>query len=73
MKNLSILLASVAIIAFTFTSCKKDYSCDCVYSMSETEYTYSFDILNATQDDAEQVCSETQESLSSYNGNCSLN
>jgi hypothetical protein len=57
MKNLSFLLASVALVAFTFTSCKRDYTCDCVYTINEETTTYSFELLNVTQDDAEEVCS----------------
>jgi hypothetical protein len=76
MKKISILLASVAIVAFTFTSCKRDYSCDCDYSYNGGDaYSYSFDIFKATQDDAEEACALSEDQLNSagYESNCELN
>lgn len=57
MKNLSILLASAALVAFSFTSCKKDYNCDCTYTWTDgTTTDYSYPLLKMKKGDAETAC-----------------
>ena len=60
-----VLLSSVA-IAFTFMSCKKDYSCTCTYtqSNSDPDFNYSYSgvenikIEGATKTEARAACIE---------------
>jgi len=52
MKKLFILMAMVA---FVFTSCKKDYTCTCTNDSDGTEVS-STPINNASKSDAEDAC-----------------
>lgn len=60
MKKLSLVLAGLALAAFSFTSCKGDFTCDCTYTytVGDTEYTYeySYDYLKYKKSDAEDAC-----------------
>ena len=80
MKKLSLVLASVALVAFTFTSCKKDYTCDCDYSYTwtdgtTTDYTVSYELLKQKKGDAEDACTASEDALTSggYEAACVLN
>jgi hypothetical protein len=80
MKNLSILLAGAALVAFSFTSCKKDYSCDCEYSYewtdgTTTDYTVSYALLKQKKGDAEEACTKSEDALTAadYTATCTLN
>ena len=49
------LLAAVGLFAGTFTSCKKDYTCECRLN-GETAVDNSLFIPKSKKDDAEAVC-----------------
>lgn len=59
MKKKMLFLASVSAILL-FSSCKKDWSCDCVIDTGVQTATVSSEIKNVTKSDAEEWC-ETQE------------
>ena len=69
MKNLSILLAGAALVAFSFTSCKKDYTCKCVAGAEGYE-DWSFDILDSKKGDAEDACTAYGEKWADYDYTC---
>lgn len=49
-------VAAVAVLALTFTSCKKDYKCTCTWDISGTPGTYSWDLGKQKKKDAEAAC-----------------
>ena len=51
-----ITLFLVAGFVFAFSSCKKDYTCECTYTDSTTTQTASYTI-NDTKKNAEDACS----------------
>lgn len=64
MKKVLSLVAVVALAA-SFTACKKDYTCDCVYTWSDgTTTDYSYELLKSKKGDAEDWC----DSYNAYSG-----
>jgi hypothetical protein len=54
MKKLSILLTGLALVAFTFSSCKKEYTCVC--TDSDDGDTDSYTYPKAKKSDAKAWC-----------------
>ena len=53
-----VLFAMVAIVASTFTSCKKDYTCTCTTKETGVpDVVTTVTIKNATKSDAQKACS----------------
>lgn len=59
----SLILSAAALVAFSFSSCKKDYTCECKWDDSDqtTEYEYK----NVKKKDAEEAC-ESSNSVSGF-------
>lgn len=66
MKKL-LTLMFVASLALAATSCKKDYTCDCVIAGQ----TISTPIANSTKSDAETACTNLQ-TATAGRGTCTL-
>lgn len=49
-------LAFVALLAMTFVSCKKDYTCTCTTTVLGVSATRSYDLPNQTKKDATDAC-----------------
>ncbi len=50
-------IAMVALIgALSLTSCKKNYTCDCTYSVSGVSQTYSWQTGKVKKSDAKAAC-----------------
>ena len=62
-----------------FTSCKKDYTCDCTYTWEfdgvTTEYEFSYSILKAKKSDAQANCDDYASTWTTgdYVYDCTLN
>ena len=72
MKKLLLSAAAFALVASTMTSCKKDYSCDCTYTVGGVTETDKYPIKDAKKKDAEAAC-DTWSLLHSTDGKCELN
>jgi len=68
------LVAAIALIAASVTSCKKDYKCTCVVKDSSGATQSSVDFtINAKKSDAKSACSAKVTSQSGgYSETCSL-
>lgn len=77
MKQLSMTLAACLLIATTFTSCKKDYKCQCskTYTTGTGTNTsnYSVYTYHENRSRAETRCSANADSGSDLFGNYSIN
>jgi len=61
--------------ALTFTSCKKDYKCNCKIpqgSSTGTDTTYSIDLGKSKKSDATNKCNTLNTSASIVGGSCSI-
>ena len=72
MKKLFIVLSFVAFAALTFSSCKKDYVCECTYTSAlgtpeRNEVPYN----NTTKSQAEEACANYK-LPGTTNTNCKL-
>jgi len=65
-----ILFCGLGLFLFSFTSCKKDWNCDCTVSSILVE----ININGATKGDATEICDETQTTYQSGdpNATCTL-
>ncbi len=70
MKKLTPLVLAAAFGALTFTSCKKDYTCDCKVN---GESVIKYDIKNAKKKDAEAACEGYSITTAVGSYSCSLN
>ena len=51
------ILPALFLGAIAFTSCKKDYTCDCTYTWSDgTTQTYTYEYPKSKKKDAEASC-----------------
>ena len=50
------LLAAVAFLATTFTSCKKDYTCACTGSGATSGWNYEWKMTDVKKKDASDAC-----------------
>lgn len=65
----SLLFVAVAALALSFSSCKKDYSCDCTIAGTTTETT----LENYSKADAEAACDALDAAAQIGSGSCTLN
>lgn len=72
MKKLSISLAVVAMAAFTLSSCKKDYTCECSYSDNLGNKFTASTVINDTKKNAEDACTANQTTIGSYTWKCEI-
>jgi hypothetical protein len=57
MKRIRFFLPALFICLLTFSSCKKDYTCECTYiNVINEPGTYSFEIDDTKKQDAEDAC-----------------
>jgi hypothetical protein len=63
------LLASV-VIAASFASCKKDYTCVCTYTYAGTTETYTYDLGKIKKKDAKASCDAAGSLWVSAGGTC---
>lgn len=68
MKKLTII-AATAFLAVSFTSCKKDYTCECTYSNTALNSTST---VKTTKKDAEDKCNTLNTAASPVGGTCKL-
>lgn len=70
-KKMSLVLGVAFVVAIGFTSCKKDYTCDCTINGVKSSST----IENAKKGDAEDACTalETTAKLVDAAATCTLN
>ena len=62
-------IAAIALFAFSFASCKKDYTCTCTDSTGTvTKVTYE----KVKKADAEEACSASSSIWALLGGSCSL-
>ncbi len=52
MKKITLVLGVLALVAISFSSCKKDYVCTCTTSGTSVDITFS----NTTKADAKAAC-----------------
>lgn len=62
-------LTSGLIIAFTFSSCKKNHLCECRDKQGNVAFVFSF---KDTEKNAEKSCVETDQSYEGSEFNCEL-
>lgn len=68
MKKVTLFL-SVAALAFSFTSCKKDYTCKCTGSGG---WSYDIALNDYKKKDAEDVCTTAKTTWAAFGASCSL-
>lgn len=68
--NKIMLVAAVALLAASFTSCKKTYTCQCTYA-NNSALNSSSDI-KTTKKDADKKCSTLNDAAKPVGGSCSL-
>jgi len=77
MKRTAIMLGAGLVLALTFTSCKKEYTCSCskTYTTGSGTYTkdYSVYTYNENRKRAEDRCNENTKSGSDILGDYSIN
>lgn len=56
MKKAVLSMAVMGLVAFGFTSCKKDYVCQCTYTTPGASGTVSQTYENTTKADAQEQC-----------------
>ncbi|TSA49476.1 MAG: hypothetical protein D4R43_03835 [Sphingobacteriales bacterium] len=74
MKKSLTLLASVALIAVLFSSCKKDWTCTCVLTNSGTQLSSTpTTISNASKADAKTTCDGFNSTVGTLVQTCTIN
>jgi hypothetical protein len=70
MKKLLLSVAVLGFITLASSSCKKDWNCDCTIEGDN----YKFEINDATKSDAEEACSEVEDTykLYEFDAKCTL-
>jgi hypothetical protein len=68
MKKIAPIVA-IALLAVTFTSCKKKYSCDCTIAGVTTKS----DLGKQKKSDAETACNNADAAAKLVGGKCELN
>lgn len=63
------LIALVAILAISFTSCKKDYTCECTYSNTALNSTST---VKTTKKDADARCETLNNAAKGAGGTCKI-
>ncbi len=68
-----VILGVSAMALLVFTSCKKDYTCECTYQngSNNTTVTENHTVKNATLDDAKKTC-DGYENDGVYDKTCTL-
>lgn len=61
-------VAAIALLAFSFTSCKKDHTCECSIDGTVIGST----TINATKSDAKSTCESSNSSAAIVGGKCEL-
>jgi hypothetical protein len=59
MKKLSAVV--LAVLAVTFTSCKKNYTCQCTFTTNGSVYATTSDIIHDTKSKAKTECEDLSE------------
>lgn len=67
MKKVMILAA--ALFAVSFTSCKKEYTCECTYTNTTLNSTST---IKSTKKDAEDKCNTLSSAAAAIGGSCTL-
>ncbi|MBN8671846.1 MAG: hypothetical protein ACK4EY_15385 [Flavipsychrobacter sp.] len=65
-------IAALALLAVSFTSCKKDYKCTCTMTVSGVSQTVSYDLGKQKKSDAESACSAKATSVAGITYTCKL-
>lgn len=52
-------IAMVAVVALMFTSCKKDYTCECSYTTGGVKTVLSSGTIHTTKSKAKDACNTT--------------
>ena len=68
-----VILGVSAMALLSFTSCKKDYDCECTYqNTGNTTVTEHHTVKNSTLDDAKKTCDGYEDDDPAYTKTCSL-
>lgn len=65
-------IAALALLAVSFTSCKKNYKCTCTYTVSGVSSSVSYDLGKQKKSDAESACSAKATSVGGMTYTCKL-
>lgn len=49
-------IVAIALLGMMFTSCKKNYTCNCTYDIGAGSQTYSWQTGKVTKSDAKAAC-----------------
>lgn len=71
MKKLIIAVAVLG-VATLFTSCKKDYVCECTMDAGGASTTVSYDLKNASKKDAKDACTNYETGMAGVTLKCNL-
>jgi hypothetical protein len=63
MKIFLLSIVAVVLISFSFTSCKKDFTCECTFT--DTTRNFSIDIKSKLKNDAAVICADYSDAVGS--------
>ena len=66
MKIFLLSIVAVVLISFSFTSCKKDFTCECKFT--DTTRNFTIDIKSKLKNDAKVICADYSDAV----GSCSI-
>lgn len=70
LKMKKITLLAAVVIAASFASCKKNYTCVCTYTYAGTTETYTYDLGKIKKKDAKSSCDAAGSLWVSAGGTC---
>lgn len=65
-------IAALALLAVSFTSCKKNYKCTCTWTMAGVSQSATTDLGKQKKSDAEAACSAKATSVAGVTYSCKL-
>lgn len=61
MKIFLLSIVAVVLVSLSFTSCRKDFTCECTFT--DTSRNFSIDIKNKLKNDAKVICTDYSEAV----------
>lgn len=61
MKIFLLSIVAVVLVSLSFTSCRKDFTCECTFT--DTTRNFSIDIKNKLKNDAKVICADYSEAV----------
>lgn len=65
-----IMFSALVLGLFAFSSCKKDYTCECTTTVSGQQPTIVTSIVNGTKSEAKSSCENGSSSAGGFTINC---